>query len=147
MSTLITGVPRAGKTTAAKAMDGPVRHTDDTKGMEWSEASSEVARWFDEENVIIEGVAIPRALRKWLKDNPTGKPADRVVWMDQELKPLDVGQRRMATGNRTVFAEIADELKRRGVQLDGWPPHGTRRVGETHTSGLESANAREPGCA
>lgn len=121
MREAIAGVPRAGKTTLAEQLGVRVRSTDETVPLGWSEASAEVAKWFDDEgDVVIEGVAVPRALRKWLAANPTGKPVDRIRWMDVPRTELDVGQRRMASGARTVFSEVVDELVRRGVTVEGW---------------------------
>lgn len=121
MRKAITGVPRAGKTTLAQQLGVPVRSTDETVPLGWSEASAEVSRWFDDPGeVVVEGVAVPRALRKWLDANPVGKPVDVVEWLDSPREDLDVGQRRMATGARTVFAEVVDELRRRGTEIRGW---------------------------
>jgi hypothetical protein len=51
-------------------------HTDDLIALGWSEASAAVIPWISRPGPwIIEGVAVPRALRKWFAANPTGKPA------------------------------------------------------------------------
>lgn len=118
MRTVITGGPKTGKTTAALADGRPVYHTDDTMHMEWSEASAEVAKWFDRDGPwIIEGVAAPRALRKWLAAHPKGMPCDEVIVLSVPMRPIAEGQRRMAKGVDTVFDEIADQLRARGVQV------------------------------
>jgi adenylate kinase family enzyme len=125
----IAGVPRAGKTTfgrqLAATLDVALRSTDDliaTHG--WSEASAEVAKWFNApDGQVIEGVAVPRALRKWLAAYP-GRPADAVVWMPSPRLTLSEGQETMSRGCSTVFEEVRPELVKRGV-----------RVVELHTGG------------
>lgn len=118
----IAGVPRAGKTTLADTQaadyNGVVLHTDDTIPLGWSEASAEVATWFDRPGPwIIEGVAVPRALRKWLAANPEGKPCDHVLFLGTAREDLTGGQRTMAKGVITVFREIEAELAARGVSV------------------------------
>jgi hypothetical protein len=78
MKIAITGSPKAGKSTLAKALASilgyPLKSTDEVSDLEWSQASEEVSRWFDwPGDFIIEGVTVPRALRKWSIRNP-GKP-------------------------------------------------------------------------
>ena len=76
---VIAGGPRTGKTTHANKLGAEsgarVRHTDDLIGrLEWSAASQEVSQWFDEPGPwIVEGVAVPRAVRKWLAAHPSKK--------------------------------------------------------------------------
>ena len=131
MRVLIAGVPQAGKTTLAAQFDAicgdvPIRQTDSLIGlMEWSETSEEVSRWLDESAFLIEGVAVPRALRKWLARNESGKPCDVVIWIDAPCVALTDGQARMAKGCRTVFDSIRPELERRGVSI--WRHHWRER--------------------
>ena len=74
MKIAIAGVPKAGKTTLAEEIPGDPFHTDELmKTFTWSGASQEISYWFDKKQFLIEGVAVPRALRKWLKANE-GKP-------------------------------------------------------------------------
>lgn len=116
---VITGGPRTGKTTAATALGLPVRHTDDTKHMEWSAASAEVATWFDAPGPwVIEGVSAPRALRKWLAAHAEGKPCDVVQRLTVARVALTPGQSTMAKGVETVWREIEPELRRRGVRIE-----------------------------
>lgn len=111
----IAGVPRAGKTTLARTL-GAVRSTDDVMGLGWSGASDEVAAWLDEPGpLVVEGMAVPRALRKWLRAHPEGRPVDEVVWLGTPREELTPGQRRMGAGADTVMREIESELRRRGV--------------------------------
>jgi hypothetical protein len=113
---LITGGPKAGKTTFA----GPdAKHTDDLiETLKWSEQSEAVSHWFDEEGPwIIEGVSIPRALRKWLERNPEGKPADVLLYLNGSKIPLNEGQQKMYLSVRTVFNEVKPELIKREVRI------------------------------
>jgi adenylate kinase family enzyme len=113
---LIAGSPRSGKTTLgqklAKKHNAPLRSTDDLIGLGWSEASAEAAKWLDEPGPwVIEGVAVPRALRKWLETRQgRGKPADALVWLDHARTPLSAGQAAMAKGCRKVMDEIAPRV-------------------------------------
>ena len=111
----IAGVPRAGKTTLA----GPgARSTDSVMGLGWSESSEAVAGWFDEPgSLTVEGMAVPRALRKWLETHPTGRPVDEVVWLSRAREELKPGQRSMGAGAETVLEAIRSDLERRGVRI------------------------------
>ena len=114
MRRAVAGFPRTGKTTLGSAWGA--RSTDDVAGREWSEQSLEVSRWFDEPGpLVIEGMAVPRALRKWLDAHPVGRPVDEVWWLSGPKEKLSEGQERMGKGARTVLDEILPELKRRGV--------------------------------
>lgn len=118
----IAGGPKTGKTTFAKALGAGLgiahRSTDDLMGREWSEASAKASTWFDADGSwIVEGVAVPRALRKWLAANPTGKPVDRVIWIHGAKAERTKGQETMAKGCTTVWREILPELKARGVEI------------------------------
>lgn len=121
----ITGGPGTGKTTvareAAERYGRPVRHTDDLiVDFDWSQASDHASRWFDEPGPwIIEGVAVPRALRKWLAAHP-GKPLNiMVIYLQQVLQPQTItkGREIMARGVATVWQEILPELQRRGARV------------------------------
>ena len=121
MRIAIAGYPRSGKTTLAQEMaekDGVkvVRHTDDVMEMGWSESSEHASTWFDAEGPwIIEGVAVPRALRKWLARNPEGKPCEMVAFQRFAHEELTQGQKTMAKGCDTVFMGILEDLTRRGT--------------------------------
>lgn len=140
---VIAGGPKTGKTTLARrlhestpALDVrflatlerwsiPVRHTDDLIHMGWSEASAAAALWLDEPGPwIIEGVAAPRALRKWLGSHPEGKPCDVVYWLDAQRVELTPGQAAMAKGCATVWLGIVDDLRARGVEIRDSPITG-----------------------
>jgi hypothetical protein len=106
----ITGAPKTG-----------AKHTDaEINGRNWSEASAKASAYFNDQStdLTVEGVAVPRALRKWLAANPEGKPVDELVVLDnrphQRLTPE---QRNLAKGVETVLKEIEPELRRRGVKI------------------------------
>lgn len=135
---VIAGGPKTGKTTLAHEMVGgdderdrgehahvTVRHTDDLIHMGWSESSAAAALWLDEPGPwIIEGVAAPRALRKWLGSHPEGKPCDVVYWLDAQRVELTPGQAAMAKGCATVWLGIVDDLRARGVEIRDSPITG-----------------------
>ena len=94
------------------------RSTDEVMGLGWSEASAEVAGWFERAGpLVVEGMAVPRALRKWLAEHPEGRPVDEVWWLTKPREELSEGQRRMGVGAETVLKEIEPELVRRGVGI------------------------------
>lgn len=91
----IVGGPNTGKTTLAGTL-GPYLSTDDVKDMGWSESSAEVATWLQSDDdvlygpdLIVEGVAVPRALRKYLDAVPDTAPVDLVIVLTYHyLSPL-----------------------------------------------------------
>lgn len=126
---LIAGGPRTGKTTLSNKIalslgscpdtPDPVIHTDDLIGkLDWSAASAEVATWFDRPGPwIIEGVSIPRALRKWLLAHQEGKPCDEIIWLTEPRVALSSGQEIMRKGCVSVWNEILPALLKRGVVI------------------------------
>lgn len=119
---LIAGVPRAGKTTLAmqlgKSLGIDVRHTDSLVGLGWSESSAAAAKWIEDPGPwIIEGVAVPRALRKWLAARESGVLCDELRWMPNSWVRHTPGQATMAKGCITVWSEILPALIARGVKI------------------------------
>ncbi len=117
----IAGGPRTGKTTLARSMGLelglPVLSTDQVMDLGWSETSTEVTRWFSTPDVIIEGVALGRALRKWLAVNPQGKPLDILHVLVLPHVTLTKGQRTMGDQCITLINQVRWELRRRGVEI------------------------------
>jgi broad-specificity NMP kinase len=118
----IAGSPKCGKTTLAARLNAssgaPVRHTDDTIDLGWSEASAEVATWMDAPGPwIIEGVAVPRALRKWMAAHRDGKPCDIVYVLTAPYEKWSRGQEVMAKGCAAVLEDIRRALEARGVEI------------------------------
>lgn len=117
---VIAGGPRSGKSVLTQKLGtGRLVHGSDALiGLGWSEASLAASKWFDTEGPwICEGVAMPRAMRKWLARNPAGKPADLVVWIGVPVVARVDGQETMARGCETVWREIRGELFMRGVRI------------------------------
>lgn len=120
---LIAGWPRVGKTWLAAKLaaetGAPVRHTDDTIPLGWSESSLAVSTWLEDPGPwVTEGVSIPRALRKWLDRNSEGTPADVIYWSSTPREDLSPGQTSMGKGCDKVWAEVLGELLRRGVRVE-----------------------------
>ncbi len=121
---VIAGGPRVGKTTLSHELYDAPMHADSEAHRGWSEASAEIAMWFDAPGPwVVEGAATARALRKWLLSHADGKPCDIAVLLDVAYDvDLTIGQRSMAKGVVTVWRGIEDELRARGVRLQrGWP--------------------------
>ena len=119
LRTVIVGGPGTGKSSLAESLSPAALHTDDLIDLGWSEASAAAAVWFDAPGPwVVEGVATARALRKWLKAHPEGKPCDRIVFLLTPIAEHTKGQRSMAKGVRTVWNEIADEIADRGVAVE-----------------------------
>lgn len=117
----IAGGPKTGKTRLAETYSGNIKHTDDLIRRGWERSSSLVCDWFDDVGVsVIEGVAVPRALRKWLRRNKVGAPVDRVIYLDRPYLKLTTRQFGMAKSCMTVWLEIVPILKKRGVGIGGW---------------------------
>jgi hypothetical protein len=117
----VTGPPKTGKTVLSLLLTDAPRSTDDAISGDWSRDSETVSRWLDDPDpdMVLEGVTVPRALRKWLARNPTGRPVDEVRYLDRPYESLDGQQQVMGKGIRTVMREIAPELRRRGVRVTG----------------------------
>jgi dephospho-CoA kinase len=118
----ITGGPRTGKTTYAAKLGAetglPVTSTDDFKDLGWSEASAHVAGLLAKgEPGILEGVAVPRALRKALAANPDAKPIDKLVVLESPKVSRSAGQQAMGKGVRTVLDEVLPALRKLGVEV------------------------------
>src|SRR5690606_11830128 len=120
----IAGFPRAGKTTRAKTVAlgvGELRSTDSLKEVgDWSKESEIAAAMFDEDaSFVMEGMVVHRALRKWLRANPEGRPVDEVLWMGSPKVETTKGQAAMGKGAETVMREILPELRKRVVVVEG----------------------------
>lgn len=120
---IVVGGPRTGKTMlstlSAYRHARAHRHTDSLMGaMHWSAASEKVAEWFNEPGRwVVEGVATVRALRKWLMANPDKAVPATILLMDAPQVKRKKGQRIMAKGVRTIWAEILPELEKRGATI------------------------------
>lgn len=123
MKIAVAGGPGCGKTTFARQFSTPhVWSTDELVlpfGRDtWSEQSAEVAEWFNLPGPwVIEGVTVVRALRKWVKAHPSGRPCDVVYWRDVPLKPLNSRQQSMLKGCQTIWFDLVPFLERVGVEI------------------------------
>lgn len=138
---VITGWPRAGKTTLANKLketrlydleqvdSKSVYHLDvlfRENNLGWSEQSDTAAMLFNAlpigESWIVEGVTAIRAIRKWLVGRePGAKPFNRVLYIAgpyDKSKPLTPGQRAMGAGCDTALSDVTWELTRRGIRVD-----------------------------
>jgi energy-coupling factor transporter ATP-binding protein EcfA2 len=111
MRIVITGHPHTGKTTLARllsiVLETEYRSTDMLIGIGWSTLSDVVSTWFDEGINIIEGVAVPRALRKWHSRNPDANPPfDIFIYMRAHFATMKPEHRNMAKGLDTVMLEL-----------------------------------------
>ncbi len=120
---LITGPPGSGKSTLGEQLAAelhiPLRSTDDVIHLGWSNASLEVAGWLNAGSYIIEGVAVPRALRKWQWLHPNmPPPVDKVIWLSTPWKQLSDKQIAMGKGVVTVLDEIRWWLDKFKVEIE-----------------------------
>ena len=125
MIVCITGAPGTGKTWLGEALSltsgTALVRTDDLIPLGWSEASQAVAARLltAREDLIVEGVAVPRALRKAL-DQADERPCDRLVLLRARRAERGVaspGELVMAKGLLTVLHQIFAELVERGVEV------------------------------
>lgn len=135
MRICITGGPKTGKTTLANRLADEygdhtgvtVGHTDDLIAThDWSAASLEVSHWLDAPDPwIIEGVAMSRALRKWMKAHPGQKPPiDKLIVLSYPWVERTSGQQSMAVGVDTVQAEIDPMLRKFGILIERYRSDG-----------------------
>lgn len=96
----IAGGPRTGKSSlVSNVTDRFVLHTDDLIGEKWEDVPGVVRlRLAGKPSFVVEGVQVPRALRR-------GLVVDAVVWMRSAKVALTSGQRVMAKAVGTVFED------------------------------------------
>jgi hypothetical protein len=122
----IGGGPRTGKSTLSLSVAREleidplaIQHTDELMGvLEWSQASAQVAEWMAEPGPwCIEGMAVPRALRKALAARPEAKPCDMLIWRTAPFGDLLPGHLSMAKGAATILGGIDRALVALGVEI------------------------------
>ena len=122
MRVAIVGGPRTGKTTLARRLaarlDLPLVSTDDFIPLGWSGSGARAAAVIaDSRRLLIEGVAVPRALRRLLQDHPRRRPLERLVLLTRPRVKRTKGQEAMAKGLAKILAEILPRLTRLGVVI------------------------------
>ena len=118
MRILITGDVKTGKSTLARSLNLPIKHTDELPGT-WLERLYKAQGWFNQEDpCVMAGVLLPSALRKWLETHPTGKPADKVIYLEKNLALQHPKHRPMSKGMRGIWAKMEATLKQRGVVIE-----------------------------
>lgn len=123
MVTMIAGWSGTGKTTLAQAtataQDVALLSTDAFIGLGWSAGSAHVAELCaDGVPRIVEGVAVPRVLRKLLAAAPAVKPCDHLIVLTQAHRPQTPGQVAQGKGHDSVLAEIMPALLALGVVVE-----------------------------
>lgn len=123
MVTMIAGWSGTGKTTLAQAMAAEqgvsLLSTDDFIKLGWSGASAHVAELCaDGAPRIVEGVAVPRVLRKLLAAAPTVRPCDRLIVLTHAHREQTPGQVAQGKGHDSVLAEVMPTLLALGVAVE-----------------------------
>src|SRR6516162_7850912 len=76
--------------------------------------SDEIVHWLDEPGPwVIEGAAVVRALRKWLRSHPEGLPFDQLIYLTKPMIESTYWQRVMAKGAHTIWNEIEPVINQR----------------------------------
>lgn len=119
---MIAGWSGTGKTTLGRSLAEklgiPLLSTDDFIGMGWSEASAHVAELLtDGVPRVVEGVAVPRVLRKLLAARPGEKPCDQLIVLTQPRREQTAKQVTQGKGHDTVLAEVRPALEATGVAV------------------------------
>jgi hypothetical protein len=127
---MIAGWSGTGKTTLGRALaeqlDIPLLSTDDFIGLGWSEASAHVAELLaDGVPRVVEGVAVPRVLRKLLAAAPDRKPCDQLLVLTVSRRPQTPRQLTQGRGHDTVLVEVMPALQALGVVVEVEPPTST----------------------
>jgi adenylate kinase family enzyme len=128
MRIVITGPPQSGKSTVGSILSAvfgiPLWQTDSLlpENLEWSEYSRRVAEWFDRPgDWIIEGVVVPRAVRKWMAMHPTvDPPFDKFILLREPQNNLvKLGQQTMGKQVIALSEELLQWISpSKSVQLD-----------------------------
>ena len=96
----------------------PTLHTDDLLDLDWSEQSRQIMRWLEKPGPwIIEGHAVVRGLRKWLREHDQGLPFDYLIYLNRSKVERTNGQEVLGKSVRTIWQEIAGELDKRKAAL------------------------------
>lgn len=119
----IVGGPRTGKTTYARKLAAklelPLVSTDDFIPLGWSGSGAKAAAVIARaRRLLIEGVTVPRALRRLLEDHPRRRPVERLIILGRPKIKRTKGQEAMAKGLAKILDEILPRLRRLGVIVE-----------------------------
>lgn len=145
MKILITGGPRVGKSYLAKELSikyGIRHYCTDPQNMcdphvngvpdfitDWSEQSKYVVQNWIGKKDLIEGVAVPRSLRKWRKANPTAPlPCDRLIILEGNRDILNTKQEGMKKSTLKIMKDVIDSWPELGQIAEVINIHGNMKV-------------------
>lgn len=119
----IVGGPRTGKTTYARKLADklglPLVNTDDFIPLGWAGSSGKAAEVIaGARRLLIEGVTVPRALRRLIEDHPRRRPIERLIILGRPKIKRTKGQEAMARGLAKILDEILPRLRRLGVIVE-----------------------------
>ena len=109
---VIVGMPASGKMPLARELSAlyglPILHTDEIEGADWSETSEVASEGFDGDSGFIAcGMAIPRALRKWIRRNEhAARPYSIAIGMWEPRGELTDAQLRMGRAAEDVWRQV-----------------------------------------
>lgn len=86
---------------------------------DWSQSSQYIAdNWIGNPDTLIEGVAVPRALRKWKAQNPgEAFPGDLFIVLAQPRGELRPGQQAMFAGLMRVIDELRQWIPTEAIEF------------------------------
>lgn len=111
-----------GKTTFADLVDDrPVIHTDAFMAMRWEDVPDAVlTRIMGLTPFLLEGVMVPRVLRRAIRDRGIPKICDLVIMLETQWKVLSPRQEGMSKSVHTIFDEWMElDRGRTKVQFAG----------------------------
>jgi len=110
---MVFGGPKTGKSTLAKQlareMGAQVMRTEMLLGLgyTWAELAERTQEWLNFRSPwVIEGLVVPRVIRRWLRENPGKLPCDEIWCLgDSAYVPITKGQQTAANGVMSVWDE------------------------------------------
>lgn len=123
---LIGGGPRTGKTYLARRLGMTTGHrvmrTEAilARGATFAQLGGWVSEWMAQPGpCIIEGLAVPRGIRHWLRNHTEPVPFDKVYWLGTNPRiTLTKGQESTAKACATVWAQCVAALQQQGIIIE-----------------------------
>jgi hypothetical protein len=122
---LIAGGPRTGKSALAskfcKQFGGTLLRTERllSQSFTWAELAMAAQVWLHRPGPwVMEGLTVPRVIRRWYRENDAPIPCDEIYWLG--IVPnmaLEDGQVPVAKAVRTVWLECVPRLLDDGVAI------------------------------